>query len=522
MPSTALSTSAAGARRTLTSCLVRPRGLLGTSATPRCRTVLRGFVHAFPDEVVDGEEVGLLATLPIERLVEEPRRVELIQVVDLDNDAMRDELLNELPGAGRDMGVRQCPALRDARQPDPVADAEVAPGLVFDRGVRVAHGVERTSTTPRSHVVDPRGAGDFQRISRPDPHRHSGSGCYGAAVPSPAAMRRVLVALLLLVGLLALAFLCAPGSEDGAVVVRAEGADVAPSMASCSPVPEDRRASPRLQGAHNARADGVDPETPTAAEPSASVCAPRAIARLLHEGTRVERLWGHHVLERATPAQRRKIGQSMETRGTTERVTAKEVDGPTSRVRIELRIRLVRARAGLLWDLGINTVGMGGPGTLRTEGPCIPVLLDDAEIEALERLIPQGGSGIQVEDEGWLRRASGERGLVILDAVDSSQAEARPPVLPLGATVRATPVVSEDRRFVTVEILARVAVAATTKESEDSVGGIVLRALGPSTFAIPVGGATVLMDVEGLLWLPRGAPHPETGTNLILMQAYVP
>ena len=172
-------------------------------------------------------------------------------------------------------------------------------------------------------------------------------------------------------------------------------------------------------------------------------------------------------------------------------------------------MRLLRAAPGLWRDIGCDTRSVSH------------LYLDDTEVEIIERVLTKHGDLLEVEDEQRISVPNGRYQDVFLRSNAPWPGLSGGRSLPLGASVRVLPGVSEDRRFVTMRLRLRLAVPVGPRGSESPVATAV-RVTPDGTLTFPNGG-TALLIAKSVLCGPDGsasssadAEHEAARTMLML------
>jgi hypothetical protein len=230
-------------------------------------------------------------------------------------------------------------------------------------------------------------------------------------------------------------------------------------------------------------------------ESSCLVPSQEHVAVMLRDGARVERLWAEYVRNQAPPAYRRQVQEAMERLQESEGPSRWPTPPASPAGRVRLHMRLLLAAPKIWRDMGHDLRGSAG------------IFLDDEQVEVLERRCNRRDGNLRIEDEHWLSASADQYEDAFLRATTAWPRLPTGEVLPLGASVRALPVISEDRRYVTLHLRLSLAVPVGPPTSE-AAAGTTVRMLPRSTVSIPVSGALLVMARAVLCCPERAAPTP--------------
>lgn len=304
-------------------------------------------------------------------------------------------------------------------------------------------------------------------------------------------MRRLLPVGLLVLGGLLLGLWRSDVSDGDAVRKLARPKTRRPEVAMRALPVEPRADEPvRLLGSpaesRASRAGTPAPETPWL-EPT---CATDVVARLVHAGTSIERLWAEYVSNRADPGRRERIDRSALGLETSPPDPFWQPRGKGSPAPVRARLRLLKVHGTFLRDHGIDTHFS------HTQ-------LDAGALRVLDDALRRTETGIRLEDEHSVRITDGQVVDVFLrDTATWPPLDARRRV-PLGAVVhlRADPFAG--RTSLTLGILVRVAFTAPTDPDAAETDGVAIRQSARCSITMPT-GRTVLFMMRSPIWVPPG------------------
>ena len=221
-------------------------------------------------------------------------------------------------------------------------------------------------------------------------------------------------------------------------------------------------------------------------------CATDVVARLLHGGSSIERVWGEYVSSQVDPGRRGRIDQvalRLET-SPPDPFWQPRVGGSPAPVRA--RLRLLEVSETFLRDHGLDTGGLSH------------LQLDADERRVLDDAVRGAEPGIRLEDEHSLRITDGQVVDAFLrDTATWPQLDARRRV-PLGAVVRLRADPFAGRSSLTLGILVRVACTVPADAGEAATDGVAIRQSARCSITMET-GRTVLLVMRGPIWVPPRA-----------------